>query len=175
MRLSLPPKWVSLRFPRLILLIGVEKTAACVVAAVGAAAALWIHAGHITDPMAVLLPELGTKSSRLVQAIDRAVSRFALHAAGLGLAAGLAFWAVLLGAEAIGVWLQRPWGELLIIVETASFLPFEVWGTLHQVRLGGLVALTVNALVLLYLAIRYARRRSLRRAVDIAAPDGGNL
>ena len=142
------------------MLIGLEKTAGAVLAALGAVGAVWIHVQHITDPLAILLPR--THASGLIHGLDLAVARFALHATGLGL--GLACWAVLLGAEAIGIWLHRPWGELLVIVETVSFLPVEVWGLVHHVRIGDVLTLIVNGVVLFYLANRYARRRGLRRS-----------
>lgn len=161
-------KWIPFRIPWLIVLIGLEKTVGALIAAFGAVGAFWIHVQHITDPLAIMLPSLDRASLHgLVHGIDLSVARFALlHASGLGL--GLACWAVLLGAEATGIWLHRPWGELLVIVETASFLPVEVWGLIHQVHIGGVLTLIVNGLVLFYLTNRYARRRVLLRGREAA-------
>ena len=79
----------------------------------------------------------------------------------LVLGIGLIFWAGVFAAETAGVWLQAAWGELLVIVETAAFLPVEGWNIVRHPRPFGFVAMPVNLLILGYLIQSYRRR--LRR------------
>jgi uncharacterized membrane protein (DUF2068 family) len=63
-------------------------------------------------------------------------------------------------AEGIGLYLEKAWGELLTLVITASFLPwelFEVCRRLTWVRVGLLI---INFLVFLYLIKLVAGRRN---------------
>lgn len=147
----------------MILLIGLEKTAGALVAAVGAVGAFWIRGRHVAHPLAVLLPHWHNHSAGLTHAIGVAASGLVVHTAGLGI--GLAAWAALLTAEAIGIWLNKPWGEFLVIVETASLMPIEAWSLVHHVHLWGVLTFGANAIVLYYLFRRYARRRVMRRSL----------
>jgi uncharacterized membrane protein (DUF2068 family) len=63
-------------------------------------------------------------------------------------------------AEGIGLYLEKAWGELLTLIITASFLPwelFEVFRRLTWVRVGLLI---INFLVFLYLIKLVAGRRN---------------
>lgn len=165
LRFSLHPKWMPLRIPRLIFLIGVEKTAAAILAMLGAVGVVWVHVRHIANPVRILFPDLHTSSPGIVHVIDMTVVRAVSHASDLGLV--MACWALLLGAEALGIWLRRPWGELLVIVETALFLPVEIWSIVHHVGMTDILTFLVNGLVLAYVANRYiGRRHAGRRGVS---------
>jgi uncharacterized membrane protein (DUF2068 family) len=63
-------------------------------------------------------------------------------------------------AEGIGLYLEKAWGEILTLVITASFLPweaFEIFRHLTWVRVGLLV---INVLVFLYLLKVVADRKN---------------
>ena len=77
----------------------------------------------------------------------------------LALGIGLILWAVLFAAETTGVWIQAAWGELLVIAETAAFLPVEAWHITHHPRPLTVVAMPVNLLILGYLIHKYLKRR----------------
>jgi uncharacterized membrane protein (DUF2068 family) len=65
--------------------------------------------------------------------------------------------------EAIGLYLEKTWGEFLTLIITASFLPFEVHELMRRLtwmRVGLLVA---NILVLLYLIWMLGERAATRR------------
>jgi uncharacterized membrane protein (DUF2068 family) len=65
--------------------------------------------------------------------------------------------------EAIGLYLEKTWGEFLTLIITASFLPFEVHELMRKLtwmRVGLLVA---NVLVLLYLIWMLGERAAHRR------------
>jgi uncharacterized membrane protein (DUF2068 family) len=72
----------------------------------------------------------------------------------IGLAA--AVYAVLEGAEAIGLWFQRRWAEYLTFIATAAFLPFEVYELSRTVTVLKVLALIVNLAIVAYLL--YAKR-----------------
>ena len=62
-----------------------------------------------------------------------------------------AVYAVVEGAEAVGLWRQRRWAEYLTAVATAGFLPLELHELANRVSVGRLLALVVNLGVLAYL------------------------
>jgi len=62
-------------------------------------------------------------------------------------------------AEGIGLYLEKAWGELLTLIITASFLPweiFEVFRRLTWIRVGLLI---INFFVFLYLLKLVTSRR----------------
>jgi uncharacterized membrane protein (DUF2068 family) len=67
------------------------------------------------------------------------------------LAIGLALYALLELAEAIGLWLGRRWGEYLAMVATSVFLPYEVYDLTVKVTWLRAGALVINLLLVLYL------------------------
>jgi uncharacterized membrane protein (DUF2068 family) len=70
--------------------------------------------------------------------------------------------------EAIGLYLEKTWGEFLTLVITASFLPFEVHELMRRLtwmRVGLFVA---NILVLLYLIWMLGERAAQRRRIQEA-------
>lgn len=78
-----------------------------------------------------------------------------------------------LGAlEAIGLYLEKAWGEYLTLIITGSFLPLEIHEILRRltyVRVGLLVA---NILVLLYLLWVVAEKAAHKRRTAVLAERG---
>lgn len=60
-------------------------------------------------------------------------------------------YAVLEGAEAIGLWRERRWAEYLTAVATAGFLPLEIHELAARVTAFRVIALVVNVAILLWL------------------------
>ena len=60
-------------------------------------------------------------------------------------------YAVVEGAEAFGLWLEKRWAEYLTAIATAGFLPFELHELLDRVTAFRIGALIVNVVVLVYL------------------------
>ncbi len=84
------------------------------------------------------------------------------------------FYATIGILEAVGLYFEKAWGELLTVVITASFLPIEIHELVRRltpVRVGLLV---VNVLVLLYLlkvmGETAARRRQAYKAAHPKLP-----
>jgi uncharacterized membrane protein (DUF2068 family) len=66
-------------------------------------------------------------------------------------------------AEGIGLYLEKVWGEVLTLVITASFLPFEIHELFRRVTPIRVSALAINILVLaylLFLVVEKAARRA---------------
>jgi uncharacterized membrane protein (DUF2068 family) len=66
-------------------------------------------------------------------------------------------------AEGIGLYLEKVWGEVLTLLITASFLPFEIHELFRRVTPIRVSALAINILVLaylLYLVVEKATRRT---------------
>jgi uncharacterized membrane protein (DUF2068 family) len=62
-------------------------------------------------------------------------------------------------AEGTGLYLEKAWGELLTLVITASFLPWEVFEVIRHVTWVRIALLVINTLVFIYLLKVVALRR----------------
>lgn len=67
-----------------------------------------------------------------------------------------AIYAVIEGAEAVGLWYEKRWAEYLTALATAGFLPIEIRELLKKVTVVRAGALVVNVAILVYLV--YAKR-----------------
>ena len=147
-----------------VMLVALEKGISAVAALAGAILALVLHVRRRTDPLALLLPGEMAEEPR-----DITMRWLVHHVPHVGtgtmlwIGLGLIFWAVLLAAEAVGVWYDLAWGEFLIIVETASFLPIEIYDLFRHHRHTGFITLLLNLVILGYVGALY-RRRLQRRA-----------
>jgi uncharacterized membrane protein (DUF2068 family) len=70
-----------------------------------------------------------------------------LRLAGLGIGA----YALLEGAEAVGLWLQKRWAEYLTFIATTALLPLEIYELAHRVSPFKIIALIVNIAIVVYL------------------------
>jgi uncharacterized membrane protein (DUF2068 family) len=71
-------------------------------------------------------------------------------------------------AEGIGLYLEKVWGEVLTILITASFLPFEIHELFRRVTPVRVSLLAINLVVLgylLYLVVEKGARRARERHV----------
>ena len=146
-----------------VVIIAVEKGISAVLSAGGAVLALILHSRRITDPIGLFFPGEAGEAPRDI--IVRWLQHHVPHpspALALLIGIGLAFWAVLLLAESVGVWFGLGWGQFLIIVETAAFLPIEVWHLARHPSVAALVTIGVNLLILGYVVGLYRRRLAER-------------
>jgi uncharacterized membrane protein (DUF2068 family) len=91
----------------------------------------------------------GTKHHGLVGELERALT---LHTGTLRwLAAAAAAYALLEGAEAVGLWFQRRWAEYLTFAATTLLLPVEVWELTKTVSPFKVAAFAVNLAIVVYL------------------------
>jgi uncharacterized membrane protein (DUF2068 family) len=62
-------------------------------------------------------------------------------------------YAVVSGAEAVGLWRERRWAEYLTVLTTAGFLPFEIDELVKRVTFVRVGAMIVNLAILAYLVV----------------------
>jgi uncharacterized membrane protein (DUF2068 family) len=66
-------------------------------------------------------------------------------------AVAAAAYALLEGAEAVGLWFQLRWAEYLTLVATLAFMPYEIYELTRSITALKVAALTLNVLTALYL------------------------
>jgi uncharacterized membrane protein (DUF2068 family) len=67
--------------------------------------------------------------------------------------------------EGVGLWLRRTWAEWLTVVATSLFIPLEIAELLKSVNAAKVLALVVNAIVVVYLIRQIRLNASARVAV----------
>ena len=89
------------------------------------------------------------RKSGLLHELDQL---FTLQSTKLRLAgAGIAAYALLEGAEAIGLWYQKRWAEYLTFIATTALLPLELYELSHKITPFKVIALIVNIAIVAYL------------------------
>lgn len=97
---------------------------------------------------------LNLPSHGILHTLDRLLS---LRSGTLRLVgAAAAVYALVEGAEAVGLWYQRRWAEYLTLVATAAFVPLEVYELSRSLSPLKAIALLVNLAIVAYLL--YAKR-----------------
>ncbi len=156
---ALAPTTQKKQHNKLLILIAVYKSAqALLFAAVGVGALRLLHkdVGDVFDSIREALhfsPE-----SRMVNFLLDKVSLVddpMLRRIGL---VAFSYAAVSL-AEGIGLYLEKTWGEVLTLLITASFLPWEIFEVFRRVTWLRVGLLIINALVFAYLLKMVAERR----------------
>lgn len=71
-------------------------------------------------------------------------------------------------AEGIGLYLEKLWGEILTLIITASFLPWEIMEIARRLTWPRLILLAINIAVFIYL-LRALTDRRLRKPRKAAA------
>jgi len=72
-------------------------------------------------------------------------------------------------AEGIGLYLEKLWGEILTLIITASFLPWEIMEIARRLTWPRLILLAINIAVFIYLLRALTDRRRLRKPRKAAA------
>jgi uncharacterized membrane protein (DUF2068 family) len=150
--------------PWQVVLIAAEKGISTLAILAAAIFAFVLHGHPWEHPVTLLF------SRRLAHDPHNVVIRWLIRhvpyiSPGRALVFGIAliFWAGVFAAETAGVWLQAAWGELLVIVETALFLPVQVWNIARRPHPFEFVTMPINLLILGYLIQSYRRRLGRRR------------
>jgi uncharacterized membrane protein (DUF2068 family) len=77
---------------------------------------------------------------------------FTLRSSRLRLAGGgIGAYALLEGAEAVGLWYQKRWAEYLTFIATTALIPLELYELAHSISPFKLLALIVNIAIVIYL------------------------
>lgn len=142
-----------------VTLIAIEKFLGALVALLAFIFVLVVHIHRSTDPLLMLFPNIisDPPSEAIMRWIDLQLRHAVPSLTSLAIMAG--FWALLLGAEAVGLWRNRGWAELLVLLETASFLPFQVWNIVHHPHVTSALTILANLLILIYMAARVRSRQ----------------
>ncbi|MGO9437729.1 MAG: DUF2127 domain-containing protein [Terracidiphilus sp.] len=109
------------------------------------------------SPESRLINFLLDKASLIDDPILRRIGAFAFSYAALSL------------GEGIGLYLEKAWGEVLTLIITGSFLPWEIFEVIRHVTWVRIGLLIVNTLVFLYLLKLVADRRKPSAAVEKSA------
>jgi uncharacterized membrane protein (DUF2068 family) len=144
-----------------IVLIVVQKSVWALVLLLVSVTLLWFHARHLAEPIRVLFPGelLEDPHGRLADLLIRLVPRLSPRTELL-LGAGAAVYAALEIVEAWGLWRLILWVELLTVVETSAFFPYELREMSRRPSIPSGLALAINVLVVAYLVVRYRRKRA---------------
>ena len=67
--------------------------------------------------------------------------------------AAAAAYALLEGAEALGLWFQRRWAEYLTFLATSLFVPYELYELAEKITVVRVGAFAINLAILLYLLV----------------------
>jgi uncharacterized membrane protein (DUF2068 family) len=156
--------------PLPIILIALEKAIStlALIAASWFAFVLHRHPGRNPVELAVALVLRGDPHNTIINWLARHAPYVSPDRAQL-FGIGLALWAAVFAAETIGVWLQAGWGSLLVIGETAAFLPLQVWNFARHPRPFELLSMPVNLAILGYLVYAYRKEGRERHPMSRAA------
>ncbi len=125
---------------------------------------LTLHARHVTQPIQELFTrELAEDPHDLLATALIRLVPFVFLQTELLLAVGVAVYALLEGIEIWGLWRDLIWVELLIVVETAAFLPYDGWELVHSPSIVKVLSLVINILIVWYLVVRYLRKRAVHQ------------
>jgi uncharacterized membrane protein (DUF2068 family) len=146
------------RRPAPVVLITLEKGISTLALMAGAVFAFVLHGhpGRHPVELAVALVLRGDPHNAAVNWLTRQIPYLSPDKTLLA-AIGLVLWAAVFAAETVGVWLQARWGSLLVIGETAAFLPIEAWNIARHPRPLEFVTTPINLAIVGYLIYAYRR------------------
>lgn len=110
---------------------------------------------HLVDRVNILFFGTQNGSPGHTNGLTHEIERLAtlnvttFHLIGVAAAA----YAVLEGAEALGLWLQRRWAEYLTFLATTIFVPYEVYELAERITTIRVGAFVINVAILLYLLL----------------------
>src|SRR5437763_5476215 len=158
--LELPPRGKPLRDKIVLRVIAIDRALHFLVLGL-LSLAVFLFAAHqhdlhdrfyrvINDLQTALGGGQGSGSKHgLLHSLDEL---FTLRTSKLRLAgAGIGAYALLEGAEAVGLWFQKRWAEYLTFIATTALLPLEVYELTKTVSPFKVIALIVNLAIVVYL------------------------
>ena len=158
--IELPLRAKALRDKIVLRLIAVDRAFHFILLSVLALVILFIAANsnRLREPVFKALADLqsglgGTTRARhgIVYDIHHLFSLNSGTLTKIGLV--VAVYAVLEGAEAVGLWYQKRWAEYLTFIATTLFIPLEIYELTLTVSPFKLIALLVNLAIVIYLLL----------------------
>ena len=152
---ELPLRGKALRDKVVLRLIAIDRAIHFVVLA-GLAALLLVFANHVASLHRLFLrvvADYGGASHVPKHGLAHDVERLVTLQSGTIRIVALvaALYALLEGAEAIGLWYMKRWAEYLTFVATTALLPLEVYELTNRISPFKIVALVVNLAICVYL------------------------
>lgn len=74
--------------------------------------------------------------------------------------------ALLSSVEGYALWRGYTWGEWMVVATTASLIPFELYALAHRVRVGRVILLVLNVVIVAYLVNRARHRHAVPLPAD---------
>src|SRR5713226_2186089 len=145
-----------------MLLLALEKTIGAIFFLIASIVLFVLQAKGVTHPIQSLFGEELREDphdlvANLLTGLLPQISRGAL----LSLAFISTGYFILHVVEAGGLWQGRLWVEYLVLVETAAFLPYEMYDIARHATWFRVLVFIINALIVWYLAGRRIRSRRL--------------
>lgn len=156
--------WTLFGRPLGVGLILLQKTVWGSLLLVLAVVLLRFHARQVTDPIQELFArELAEDPHDLLANLLISLLPSVSLRTELLLAVGAIVYAFLEAIEAWGLWRDLLWVELLIVVETATLLPYDGWELVRFPSVVKVLTIMINILIVWYLVVRYRRKRAIHR------------
>lgn len=156
--------WTLFGRPLGVGLILLQKTVWGSLLLVLAVVLLRFHARQVTDPIQELFArELAEDPHDLLANLLISLLPSVSLRTELLLAIGAIVYAFLEAIEAWGLWRDLLWVELLIVVETATLLPYDGWELVRFPSVVKVLTIMINILIVWYLVVRYQRKRAIHR------------
>ena len=154
---ELPLRGKALRDKVVLRLIAIDRAIHFVVLA-GLAALLLVFANHVASLHRLFLrvvADYGGASHVPKHGLAHDVERLVTLQSGTIRIVALvaAAYALLEGAEAVGLWFMKRWAEYLTFVATTALLPIEVYELTKRISPFKIVALVVNLAIVIYLLL----------------------
>ena len=155
--IELPLRGKALRDKVVLRLIAIDRALHFVVLA-GLAALLLVFANHVASLHRLFLrvvADYGGQSHVPKHGLAHDVERLVTLQSGTIRIVALvaALYALLEGAEAVGLWYMKRWAEYLTFVATTALLPLEVYELTTRISPFKIIALVVNLAICVYLLL----------------------
>ena len=155
--IELPLRGKALRDKVVLRVIAIDRALHFVVLA-GLAALLLVFANHVASLHRLFLrvvSDYGGQSHVPKHGLAHDIERLVTLQSGTIRIVALvaALYALLEGAEAVGLWFMKRWAEYLTFVATTALLPLEIWELTRRISPFKIVALVVNLAIVIYLLV----------------------
>jgi len=155
--IELPLRGKALRDKVVLRVIAIDRALHFVVLA-GLAALLLLFANHVASLHRLFLrvvADYGGQSHVPKHGLAHEIERLVTLQSGTIRIVALvaAAYALLEGAEAVGLWFMKRWAEYLTFVATTALLPLEIWELTRRISPFKIVALVVNLAIVIYLLL----------------------
>lgn len=155
--IELPLRGKALRDKVVLRVIAIDRALHFVVLA-GLAALLLVFANHVASLHRLFLrvvSDYGGQSHVPKHGLAHDIERLVTLQSGTIRIVALvaALYALLEGAEAVGLWFMKRWAEYLTFVATTALLPLEIWELTRRISPLKIVALVVNLAIVIYLLL----------------------